>query len=93
MIPVAAIVLYGVGVGLPCAIRGLINLYGTNETNTPLVTTIGIYGYSFSSFVITTLLCAIPLSWLQWLLILYSSVTAFGLVARSYWDDLQSSLP
>ena len=93
MIPVAAGILYGVGIGLPLLIKFLINLYGSTDNTTPVVTSIGIYGYSFSSFLITSLLCAIPIEWLQWLLILYSAVTALGLITKSYWDDLESSLP
>ena len=59
-IPEAAVVLYGIGFGLPLVVRFLINCYGSTEELAPTVTTVGIYGYSFASFLITTLLCAIP---------------------------------
>lgn len=93
LIPIAAAILYGVGIGLPLAIKSIINIYGHSDNTTPLVTSVGIYGYSFSSFIITTLLCAIPIEILQWALIIYSAVTSLGLVARAFWDDLQRSLP
>ena len=64
VIPEAALILYGVGFGLPLGIRMLIKLYGSTEEMTPIVTSVGIYGYSFTSFLITTLLCSINVNWL-----------------------------
>ena len=65
LIPIAAMVMYGVGIGLPLLLKFILNLYGTAEEPTkPLITTVGIYGYSFSSFILTTLICAIPIDWL-----------------------------
>lgn len=64
VIPMAMGILYGAGVLLPLLLKVALNLYGTNEHVTPLATTVGIYGYSFSTFLITSILCAIPLDWL-----------------------------
>ena len=57
-------VLYGIGIGLPLIVKCLVNTYGTSQNPTPLVNAVGIYGYSFSSLVLATLFCAIPLDWL-----------------------------
>ena len=88
----AAFVLYGVGLGLPLLVKCLINTYGTSQHPTPLVNAVGIYGYSFSSFLITLLFCAIPIDWLQWLLITYSAVTSLTFLVFAYWDDFKTSL-
>ena len=85
-------ILYGVGVGLPLLVKCLVNTYGTSEHPTPLVNAVGIYGYSFSSFIFTTLLCAIPIDWLQWLLITYGAVTSLSFLVLTYWDDFKTSL-
>ena len=92
LIPAAMCVLYGVGLGLPLLIKCLINTYGASEHPTPLVNAVGIYGYSFSSFLVTCLLCAIPIDWLQWLLITYSAVTSLSFLIAAYWEDFKTSL-
>ena len=53
LIPTAMAVLYGAGIGLPLLVKCLVNTYGQSEHPTPLVNAVGIYGYSFSSFIIT----------------------------------------
>ena len=85
-------VLYGIGLGLPLLVKCLVNTYGVSENPTPLVNAVGIYGYSFGSFIITSLLCAIPLDWLQWLLISYSAITSLSFLISVYWSDFKSSL-
>lgn len=92
LIPVAMMVLYGVGLGLPLLMKCLINAYGSAEHPTPLVNAVGIYGYSFSSYIITCLFCAIPSDALQWLLISYSATTSLSFIISTYWVDFKSSL-
>ena len=92
LIPTAMAVLYGAGLGLPLLVKCLVNTYGQSEHPTPLVNAVGIYGYSFSSFIITCLLCAIPIDWLQWLLISYSAITSLSFLISTYWQDFKTSL-
>ena len=92
LIPAAAAVLYGVGIGLPLLIKCLVNTYGDSNHATPLVHGVGIYAYSFSSFLVTVLLCTIPIDWLQWLLIAYSAVTSLSFLVITYWEDFKTSL-
>lgn len=92
LIPTAMAILYGVGIGLPLLIKCLVNTYGSSEHATPLVNAVGIYAYSFASFNITCLLCAIPIEWLQWLLISYSAVTSLTFLISTYWQDFKTSL-
>ena len=63
LVPVAAMILYGIGLGLPLLTKFLLNLYGLQENTRPIAVTAGIYGYSFSSFILTTLICAVPIDW------------------------------
>jgi len=85
LIPSAMAILYGVGIGLPLLVKCLVNTYGQSEHATPLVNAVGIYAYSFSSFNITCLFCAIPIDWLQWLLISYSAITSLSFLISTYW--------
>lgn len=63
LVPVAAMILYGIGLGLPLLTKFVLNLYGLQENTRPIAVTAGIYGYSFSSFILTTLICAVPIDW------------------------------
>jgi len=92
LIPTAMCVLYGLGLGLPLLIKCLVNTYGSSENPTPLVHSVGIYGYSFGSFIATCLFCAIPIDWLQWLLISYSAITSLSFLVSVYWEDFKTSL-
>jgi len=86
------VVLYGVGLGLPLLVKCLVNTYATAPNPTPLVNAVGIYGYSFSSFIFVALLCAIPVDWLQWLLISYGALTSLSFLILTYWEDFKTSL-
>jgi len=92
LIPTAMFVLYGVGLGLPLIVKCLVNTYGSSEHPTPLANAVGIYGYSFSSLIFTSLFCAIPSDWLQWLLITYGAMTSLSFLFLTYWDDFKTSL-
>jgi UDP-N-acetylmuramyl pentapeptide phosphotransferase/UDP-N-acetylglucosamine-1-phosphate transferase len=54
---------------------------------------LGIYGYSFTSFLVTAFVCAFPIDTLQWVFIAYSAVTSTGFLMVTYWNDLQSLEP
>lgn len=93
VIPVASGIIYGFGVGLPVVVHSSQRWFGTNtRPQTPLASAIGIYGYSFSSFLVVSILCAIPVNWLQWLLVTYAAVTSLGLLSRTYWQEFQDNL-
>ena len=93
VIPIAAGVLYGVGLGLPLLISSLLKWFGSNiRKGTPVVSAIGIYGYSFSSFLFVSMICAIPIDWLQWLFISYAALTSIGFLIRTYWTEFSDNL-
>ena len=61
MIPVAATIIYGIALGLPFLLKMLMRFLGSNFFNGSFVEIVGIYGYSFTSFLITTLICVVPI--------------------------------
>ena len=64
IVPTSISVLFGIVLFVPLAIRMSIKFFGHAEPTVPLVHGIGIYSYSFSSFLVASLLCgAIPVQW------------------------------
>lgn len=93
IIPVAASVLFGIGIGLPVAIRLVVTWFGHTASTVPALTGVGIYAYSFSSFLISSILCGfIPNNGVQWILILYSAATSIMFLISTYWADLSTTL-
>mmetsp|Transcript_999 Transcript_999/g.1795 ORF Transcript_999/g.1795 Transcript_999/m.1795 type:complete len:185 (-) Transcript_999:165-719(-) len=93
IVPISISVLFGIGIGLPLAIRFIVNMVGSGDSTVPLLHGIGIYCYSFSSFLISSLLCGmIPIEIIQWLLIIYSALTSIMFLVSTYWADLSATL-
>ena len=93
IVPIAMSVLFGIALGLPFAIRMVVNCFGDKESTVPLLHGVGIYSYSFSSFLLSSLLCGmIPVVWLQWILIIYSALTSIIFLIGTYWADLSTTL-
>ena len=91
--PIAMSVLFGICTGLPISIKLLVSILGDKKSAVPVLHGIGIYCYSFSSFLVSSLLCgAIPVSWVQWILIVYSAITSIMFLIATYWADLSVSL-
>ena len=102
-VPVAATVvshysdslqIYSVGIGLPIGLSFLMKFFGSNVKMIdviyfPYIQIIGIYGYSFTSFLITATLCMIPSNTLQWVLICYSAITSTGFLMRTFWNGFE----
>ena len=91
-IPIAATVIYSMALGFPLGLKLLMRLMGSNFFNGTFIDMVGIYGYSFTSFLVTALLCAIPIQGLQWAFICYSAVTSTGFLMVTFWNDLSTSL-
>jgi len=65
VVPAATFILFGVGIGLPLLVKLGLKVKGNGAENpTPTATAVGIYGYSFTPFLVPVLLCAIPVQWL-----------------------------
>ena len=96
VIPIAAGIIYGIGVGLPLLMKVMLNLYGTGEQRegvASVLSAIGIYGYSFTPFIIMSMFCGIlPFDWAHWVLIVLSGVASFGFLWKNYWNDFKENL-
>ena len=93
IIPISASVLFGIGIGLPVAIRLVVSWFGHTASKVPTLTGVGIYAYSFSSFLISSILCGcIPNNAVQWILIIYSALTSIMFLVATYWADLSTTL-
>lgn len=90
--PVAVAVIYGIGFGLPLAIKLIMKFFGTGMFDSSYIEVMGIYCYSFSSFLISCLLSAIPISILQWIMMGYSMVVSTLFLVITYWNDLAKNL-
>ena len=89
IVPISVSVLFGIGIGLPLAIRLVVNMVGASQSTVPVLNGVGIYCYSFSSFLVSSLLCGfIPVGWIQWILIIYSALTSMMFLVSTYWADL-----
>ena len=65
IVPISISVLFGLAIGLPLGLRLFIKFFGDKETTVPICHGIGIYSYSFSSFLVSSILCGIiPVGWL-----------------------------
>ena len=93
-IPIAATVLYSLALGLPLGLKLLMRVLGTQFFNGTFIDLVGIYGYSFTSFLITAFLCLVPIQIFQWACIVYSAVTSTGFLFVTMWHELgDSSVP
>ena len=91
-VPIAISVIYSIGFGLPFVIKLIMKLFGTGIFESSYIEVLGIYGYSFSSFLITCLLSSIPISIMQWIFIGYSIAISTLFLIITYWNDLAKNL-
>lgn len=93
-VPIAATVIYSIAIGLPLGLKLLMRLLGQEFFNGTFLELVGIYGYSFTSFIITSLLCLIPVQFLQWIFVGYSAITSAGFLIVTMWHGLaDTSVP
>lgn len=66
IVPVAISVLFGINIGIPLALQMAVTCFGNElrpDQKVPVLVGIGIYSYSFSSFIISSMLCGfIPIN-------------------------------
>ena len=88
-VPTAAILIYFIGFGVPILIALLSNIFGGKISIAPIIC---IYGYSYTIFLPITIVCSIPISLLQWILLAYAIFSSSSLVIMSISKSL-SSIP
>lgn len=86
-IPIAAIIIYAVGFGLPIGISLLMKLFGSAINIMNVICT---FGYSYSIYIPISIICSIPAQWLQWVLLLYGSVASTSLLVINYYKDVSA---
>jgi len=64
IVPVSMGILFGVCIGIPVLLKFIIAAFGEGATTVPVLHGIGIYAYSFSSFMFSSLICGmLPYEW------------------------------
>jgi len=65
IVPVSIGILFGCCVGIPVILKFYIAIFGEGAATVPVLHGIGIYAYSFSSFLLSSLVCGmLPYEWI-----------------------------
>jgi hypothetical protein len=86
-IPIACVLIYFIGFGVPIFITLLSKLFG-GKTNVASI--ICIYGYSYTIFLPIIIVCSIPNSLLQWVLLAYAIFSSTSLIIASISSSISS---
>ena len=87
--PIAFGYLFGICLGLPIGIYYFVKCFGDRESTVTLVYGIGMYSYSFTAFLLSTLICGfVTNSIVRWILLSYSTLTSIIFLINVYWIDL-----
>ncbi len=87
--PIALGCLFSICLGLPLAIYYFVKCFGDRESTVTLVYGIGMYCYSFTAFLLSTLICGfVTNSAVRWVLLAYSTFTSVLFLINVYWIDL-----
>ena len=81
-IPIAGIIIYSVGFGLPILIAFLMKIFGNSLGIVHVICT---YGYSFSIFLPISIICVIQVNALQWIALLYAVFSSTSLLVVNYY--------
>ena len=86
-IPVAALIIYCIGFGIPILITFLMKIFGVTMK---FMTVICTYGYSYSVFLPIVIICTAPYAILQWLLLTYAIFSSTSLIVVNYYKTISS---
>ena len=81
-IPIAGIIIYSVGFGLPILIAFLMKIFGNSLGIVHVICT---YGYSFSIFLPISIICIIQVDPLQWIALFYAVFSSTSLLVVNYY--------
>ena len=84
-VPIAGVVIYGVGFGLPILIAFLMKIFGTSLTFVSVICT---YGYSFSIYLPISIICVIQWDILQWISLIYAIFSSTSLLVVNYYKQM-----
>ena len=86
-VPIAALIIYVVGFGLPITITILMKSFGTLINFVPLICT---YGYSWGIYIPISVICVAPYQWLQWIVLSYGAFSSTSLLVVNYYKEVAS---
>jgi hypothetical protein len=86
-VPTAAMIIYGYGFIFPLILTVLLKVFGSNSTS--YIQTICCYGYSLFVFIPAFVLSIIPVSILQWVLIILAIVSSTLFLVTNYGHELK----
>ena len=81
-IPIAGMLIYSVGFGLPIIITFLMKAFGTSLGFVDVICT---YGYSFSIFLPMSIICVIQVNAIQWIALIYAVFSSTSLLVVNYY--------
>lgn len=84
-VPIAGLVIYGVGFGLPLFITFLMKIFGTSLNFISVICT---YGYSFSIFLPISVICVLQVDFIQWLGLIYAVFSSTSLLVVNYYKQM-----
>jgi hypothetical protein len=84
-VPIAGVVIYGVGFGLPLFITFLMKIFGASLNFIPVICT---YGYSFSIFLPISIVCVVQVDLLQWVALIYAVFSSTSLLVVNYYKQM-----
>ena len=85
-IPIACVIIYCIGFGLPIVLTLLMKAFGSTEIQFSSV--ICTYGYSFSIYIPCVILCCIDWQPLQWILLGYAAFSSTSLMIVNYYNEV-----
>ena len=84
-VPIAGVVIYGIGFGLPILITFLMKIFGSSLDFVSVICT---YGYSFSIFLPISIICVIQIDILQWVALIYAVFSSTSLLVVNYYRQM-----
>jgi hypothetical protein len=84
-IPTAALLIYFIGFFVPIFITVLSKIFGAKLNMAPVIC---VYGYSTTIFLPITIICSVPSSILQWILLGYGIISSSSLIIMSIAKSL-----
>jgi hypothetical protein len=92
IIPKAFATLFIAAALIPFGITMAVKFLGTGS-EIHILYAVGVYSYSYTSFLISGLLCSlIPINIIQWILLLASTAVSLGFLALTYQQDFSEHL-
>lgn len=84
-VPLSALLIYGVGVGLPVILYAFMKFFGSEPSFIKLQ---AIYGYAFTSYLPAAIICIIPSRKIHLMIMAIAVVISTSLIVINCWKDI-----